>query len=171
MPKTRDEKKKVLDQLSKDLTDDQVVIFVDYQGIDSQGLQKLREELKAQKAKFRIAKNSLLGIALNKAKIEVDKKMLLKPIAISVSKDIGPAKIFKDFAKEQENLEILGGIYQNEYQDQSFIEKLAIIPSREELLAKLVAQLKAPQYGFVWALKGNLLKLLYILKKKSEVKK
>ena len=170
MAKTKEKKKELIDQLAQDLKENEMVVIADYQGLSNPELQELREQLKKDKAKVRVVKNTLFQIALRKAGLEVDEKLFCRPLLVSTSQGISPTKIFDQTSEEVENLEVLGGIYQGEYQDQSFIEKLARIPSREELLVQLVGQLKAPYYGLANVLKGNILKLLYILREKSKVR-
>lgn len=171
MPKTRQEKKEIIDQLAQDLKDSSMVVIADYQGLSNPELQELRDRLKREKAKLQIVKNSLFEIALKKAGLEIDQELFSHPLALSFSKSISSAKSFEEVGKEAENLEVLGGIYQKEYQDREYIKRLAQIPSREELLIQLVGQLKAPQYGLVYVLKGNLIKLIYLLKEKVKEEK
>lgn len=168
MAKTRTEKNQLINQISQSLEENPVVLISDYQGIPNDQLQQLREDLKEAGAQLMVVKNSLLKIALNKANLEIDQELFKRPLMLALSKDVAQAKTLSEAREEIENLEILGGIYQQEYQDREYIEKLATIPSREELLVQLIGQLKAPQYGLVYSLKGNLQKLLLILKQLSE---
>jgi large subunit ribosomal protein L10 len=115
-----------------------------------------------------VVKNTLFKIALSKANLEIDEEILDKPLMIALSNEVTPAKTIDQMGEEMENLEVIGGVYEKEYRDKEYIEKLAKIPSREELLVQLIGQLKAPQCGLVYSLKGNLQKLLLILKQLSE---
>ncbi len=168
MAKTRAEKNQLISQITTSLKENPVVIISDYQGIPNDQLQSLRDKLKEIDAQLIVVKNSLFRIALKKAELEIDEEILNRPLMLAVSKDVAPAKTLDQETEEMENLEILGGIYEKEYRDKEYIQKLAQIPSREELLVKLVGQLKAPQAGLVYALKGNLSKLLMILDQLSK---
>jgi len=168
MAKSRQEKKEIIDQMAQDLKESQIIVIANYQGLNNLELQKLRDRLKKEKAKLQVVKNTLFKIALKKVGLKVDSKLFTQPLVISLSNNITPARIFRETEDEVENLEILGGIYEREYRKRKYVEKLAQIPSRKDLLIKLAAQLKAPQYGLVWILKGNLLKLLSILKERAE---
>jgi large subunit ribosomal protein L10 len=170
MAKTKERKKEIIDQLTQDLKDNEMVVIADYQGLSNLELQGLRDRLKKDQVKVQVVKNTLFQVALGKSGLKIDEKLFCRPLLISTSQDISPAKVFEQTSKEVDNLEVLGGIYQGEYQDQSFIEKLAQIPSREELLIQLIGQLKAPYYGLANVLRGNIVKLIYILKEKSKVK-
>jgi len=168
MAKTKEEKKQIIEEITKSLKKNPVVIITDYKGVPNDQLQELRNKLKEVNARLMVVKNSLFRIALIKAGLEIDEEILNRPLMLAVSEDIVPAKTIDEQREKMENLEMLGGIYEQEYRDKEYIEKLARIPSREELLVKLIGQLKAPQYGLVYSLKGNLQKLLMILDQLSK---
>ena len=168
MAKSRKVKNQIITELTEKLQKQPFVVISDYKGIPNDQLQNLRDQLKKAGAQLIIVKNTLLKIALAKAKLEIDEEILNKPLMIAISKDIASAKLIAESKEEIPNLEILGGIYEKEYRKKDFIEKLAQIPTKEELLVQLVYQLKAPQYGLIYSLKGNLQKLLYILKEKAQ---
>ncbi len=168
MAKTRTEKNQIIESITNSLIENPVVIITDYKGIPNDQLQELRNQLREVDAQLMVVKNSLFRIALKKANLEIDEEILNRPLMLAVSKDVAPAKTIDQQKEEMENLEVLGGIYEEEYREREYIEKLAKIPSREELLVQLIGQLKAPQYGLVYSLKGNLQKLLMILDQLSK---
>jgi large subunit ribosomal protein L10 len=168
MPKTKQEKNEIIEDITKALQDNPVIIITDYKGIPNDQMQELRNQLKEVDAQLMVVKNTLFNIALKKAGLEIDEEILNRPLMLAVSKDVASAKTIDGQKEEMENLEVLGGIYEEEYREREYIEKLAKIPSKEELLVQLIGQLKAPQYGLVYSLKGNLQKLLMILDQLSK---
>jgi len=109
-------------------------------------------------------KKTLFKIALPRT-IELDPRKLEGEIAAAFGyqDEIGLAKILYDFSKKNENLKIAGGIIDGIFFQKEEIISLAKLPSKEQLLAKLVGTINAPIAGFVNALKGNLRNLVYIL--------
>jgi len=168
MAKSKKVKNQIITDLTEKLQKQPFVVIANYKGIPNDQLQSLRDQLKKAGAQLIVVKNTLFKIALAKTKLKIDEEILDQPLMIAVSKDITPAKLLADSRKEVPDLEILGGFYEKEYREKEFIEKLSQIPTREELLVQLVYQLKAPQYGLIYCLKGNLQKLIFILKEKAK---
>ena len=79
--------------------------------------------------------------------------------------EISPAKAIYQFSKENPNLKILGGFFENKFREAEDFIALAQIPSKEELLARLAGSLSAPVTNFVRALEYNLKGLIYVLSK------
>ena len=108
-----------------------------------------------------------MEIAFKKAKIEADPKKMPGEIALVFGyKDgMGPAKTIYQFSKENENLKILGGFFEDKFRTAEDIIVLAQLPSREELLAKLLGTISAPVSNFVSVLQGNIKGLITVLAK------
>ena len=79
--------------------------------------------------------------------------------------EINPAKVSHQFAKTQENFKILGGLFENRFIEKDRVLELAVLPSKEELLAKLVGSIAAPPVGLVNVLAGNIKGLINVLTK------
>jgi large subunit ribosomal protein L10 len=79
-----------------------------------------------------------------------------------------PMKAANAFAKTHEHLKILGGYFENEIQSAVSIVAIASLPSREELLARLVGTLAAPMSGFARVLQGNIKGLVYVLAQRAK---
>ena len=96
--------------------------------------------------------------ALKDAGIEMDAKKLEGQVAIAVSSkdEVAAAKIIAKLAKVNENLKIVGGILGTKELSVEEVNALAKLPTKEELLAKLVGTLNAPASGFVNVLAGNM---------------
>ena len=95
-----------------------------------------------------------------------------QPVAViwGADDEVTPAKLAVAFKKEAEKLEIIGGIVNKNFTDESTIKQLAALPGREELYAKLVGTLNAPMYRLVNSLQGNLRSLIYILEQYQKSK-
>ena len=170
MAKTKEQKTKMLDELKNIVSDAKATIFVQYDGTPVASMKDVRHALKEGKSNMRVAKNTLLKIAMDEKKLKVDDEILTKPIAIAfdLNDEVNPAKIVFEKTKEVETLKILGGIINGEVVDASQIEALAKMPSRDELYARLVGTINAPRSGFVNVLAGNLRGLINVLNAHKE---
>lgn len=167
MAKTKDQKKVEITNLTKKFKEAKGVVFVDYKGLTVKEVEELRKELRANEVDYYVAKKTLANIALKEAgQKDVDVKSMEGQLAISfgLKDEVLPATLLYKFAKTHESLKLLGGIVENQYLGQPEIMSLAQMPSKQELLAKMVGSISAPLTGFVQVLKGNLNSLVYALK-------
>ncbi|RLC35296.1 MAG: 50S ribosomal protein L10 [Candidatus Nealsonbacteria bacterium] len=165
MPLTKIQKQKILDNLKEKIGKQKAIAFANVSGLKVQDLTKLRREMEKKNCELKVAKKTLIGLALKENKIEVDLKKMQGEIALGFGykDEIAPFKTLYDFAKNHEQLGILGGVIGEEYLEKEKAVELAKIPAREELLAKMVGSLSAPMSGFVNVLQGNIKGLLRIL--------
>lgn len=173
MPKTKEQKKQIVDNLVDKLSDFKSVVFTDYKGLTVAEAQELRKLCKEQNAEYIVAKKTLIQLALDKAGIkDIDVKAMEGNIALVIGfeDEVVSAKVAADFAKGHEALKMLGGIMENKYIDLAQVEVLSKIPSKAELLAKLVGSINAPVFGFVNVLAGNLRGLIGVLSAIKEQK-
>ena len=91
-------------------------------------------------------------------------------VAFGRTDALAPAKTIQSFAKENENVKILGGILEQQILDASQIVSLALLPSKEELIAMTVGTIKAPLSGFVNVLAGNVRSVINVLNAIKEAK-
>lgn len=166
MALTKNQKQKILGDLKEKIGRQKAIVFANISGLKVQGLTRLRKEMKKNNCELKVAKKTLISLAFRENKIEVDLKKLEGEIALGFGyKDVvSPFKTFYDFSKEQEKVEILGGLIEKEYLEKERAMELAKLPTRGELLAKLVGSLSAPLSGFINVLQGNIKGLIYILK-------
>jgi len=170
MAKTRSQKEEQLVRLN-DQFGSKKAVFVDYQGLSVKEIENLRNSLEEKGVKFVVVKNTLAKIALKNAGIEVADELLKKPVAVAFADDeVTPSKEIKNFAKLHEKLEILGGVIEKAYVPALTIEALALLPSREELYAKVVGSIAAPISGMVNVLAGNIRGLINVLSQYQESK-
>ena len=166
MPLTREQKQKILEELKEKIEKQKTIIFVDFTGLKVKDFSSLRKKLKANDNELKVAKKTLMDILFKKVKLEVEAKKLPGEIALVFGyKDIiSPAKIVWQSSQENPNLKILGGFLENKFFEAERIIELAQLPTREELLAKLIGSIKAPISNFVYVLEANIKGLIYILK-------
>jgi large subunit ribosomal protein L10 len=170
---TKDQKVELVKQLTEKIKAAKSAIFVDYKGLKVKESTDLKKSLRKADVEYLVVKKTLLGIALKNAGIkDVDVKSMEGQIALSLSNadEVASAKIIDCFAKTNENIKMLGGILGTQIMDASQVKALAKIPSKEELLAKLVGTLNAPVSGFVNVLAGNLRGFVNVLKAVSDNK-
>jgi len=170
MPQTKLQKEKVLEELKEKTAKQKAIVFIDFTGLKVKDFSNLRKKLKATENEVKVTKKTLMGIIFKNAKLEIDAKKLPGEIALVFGyKDvISPAKTLWQFSQQNQNLKILGGFIENKFKEAEEIITLAQLPTREELLAKLVGSISSPISGFVNVLQGNIKGLLYAL---SAIKK
>jgi len=164
MPNTK--KKESVTSLSAEVKQYDVIVLTDYTGLTHKQLEEVRSKVKDLQGDYQIVKNSLLKIALKEAGRDQDANpSLIGPTAALFASEanLTPIKVIYDTAKEQENFKIKGGIWKAEMMDVAKINKLATLPSREQLIAQLLGQLANPTTKLVRTLKNPLQKLAIVL--------
>jgi len=165
MALTKAQKQKALEDLKDKISRQKAMILVGISGVKVKDLTGLRRELKANQGELKVAKKNLIDIALKEKKIDFDKdkfKMEMG-LAFGFEDEIMPARLVYQLSRKVENLKILGGFIENEFKDAEAIIKLAQLPSRIELLAKLTGSVASPISGLVNVLQGNIKGLLRVL--------
>jgi large subunit ribosomal protein L10 len=164
---TRAQKQKVLEELEEKIDRQKALIFIDFTGLKVKDFSVLRKRMKAAGDEVKVVKKSLMDIAFKKAKLEAEPKKMPGEIALifCYKNAILPAKTLYQFSKENEHLKILGGFFESEFREAQDFITLAQLPSKEELLAKLVGNLSAPIVNFVNVLQSNIKGLIYVLAK------
>jgi len=174
MPKSREQKKEILESISRKIKDAKSIIFTKYSRLTVADSSILREELKKESSEFMIAPKTLANLALRENKIEgLDARKYEGQLGMVFGYEdaVAPAKIVDRFKKEHEGkIEFIGGIIEKKVVGAAEVNELAKLPSRLELYANLVGSLNAPISGFANALAGNLRNLLYVLKAIEEKK-
>ena len=167
---TRTQKKELVDDLSDKIKRQKSLILTDVTGVSVGDIQGLRKELRFGKIEYQVAKKTLIDLAMKKEKKDFDVSGFTGSLAVAFSYDdpIAPIKILSKFAKTHEKFRILGGIMENKVLTIEEIKELAAIPSKQELLARLVNSIKSPLSGLVNVLEGNFRNLVGLL---SAIKK
>ncbi|MCF8113657.1 MAG: 50S ribosomal protein L10 [Desulfotignum sp.] len=150
------QKKELVARLARQLADAQISILVDYKGLDVQKITDLRYKLRQAGVQMEVVKNTLLERASQDTDAALMNEFYKGPSAIVTSSDdpVAPAKILMDFAKDNEKLAIKAAAFGGKLLGEEQIRELAKMPSREELLGKLVYTLNAVPTSFVNVLAG-----------------
>jgi len=160
---TRAEKVALVEQLTEKLQRAQAVVLTDFRGLDVAATNELRARLRKEGVEYRVVKNTLIRRAAAQAGIEGLDSLLEGPTALAFGYDdpVVPARELARFAKDFNQLQIKGGILQGRVIDTKEIQRLAELPSRDELLAKVVGGVQAPLYGLVGVLTATLRSFVY----------
>jgi large subunit ribosomal protein L10 len=165
MASTREQKQKIITDLETKIEKQKSIVFMDFSKIKVKELAKLRENLKKEGSEMKIAKKSLMEIALKNKNVLLNSKKLDGEVAMvfGYEDEIAPSKIVYQFSKENQNAKILGGFLENKFCEMADIIRLAELPSKEQLLGMLVGTLSAPATNLVGVLSGNMRKLVLAL--------
>ena len=164
---SKQKKQEIIKDLADKLVRQKAVIFSDHTGLKVNQVQGLRRQLREKKIDYQVAKKTLIDLAFKKAGFDKIKiKELPGQIALifGYEDEILPAKILYNFSRENESLKILAGLVNGEYLAEEAIISLAKLPSKQELLARLVGSVSAPLSGLINVLQGNLIKLVNLFK-------
>ena len=173
MPKTKEQKTKVIQELSENLIKAKSIVFVNIQGLKVKEIVSLRKKAKEAMGNLKVAKKTLINLAL-KSKKEITDKIDIKAMSGEIAVLFGfedpikPLKSFYDFSRNNDNLKFVSGIIENSLLSKEEVITMAQLPSKQELLASLLRGLNSPVSGFVNVLRGNIKGLVYVL---SSIKK
>lgn len=173
MAKTRQQKETALKDLIEKLGLAKSLVFVNFDGLKVKEIEELRKKCRQEKIDYVVAKKTLMKLGFKQAGIaDIDPKTFNKGIAtvLSYEDEVAPARIIQDYAKTHEALYAVGGILEGKFVGREKVIELAKLPSRLELVAKVVGSIKAPVTGFVNVLSGNLRNLVYVLNAIKETK-
>jgi len=178
MASIKEYKVKTVENIKERLDGARAIVLVDYKGINVEEVNKLRTNFRNEKVDYFISKNTWIKIALNQMGITNLDDYLKGPTAVLVSKDdeVSPARIMKKFVEtDLEKKEICGfkiGLISGDIYQANQLIQLAELPSREELVAKVLYGFNAPLSGFVGVLSGVIRKFALavdaIAKQKAE---
>lgn len=157
MAKTRAQKEEALSVLAAKLADAKTTVFVDYTGINVEAATELRRKAKEAGAEYLVAKKTLVSKAVQEQGVEgYDVSQLHGNLGILLGyeDEVAPAKLAKETSQKVESFNILAGIMEGVFIGQASVTQLADLPSKEELLAKLVGSLNSPLSGMVGVLSG-----------------
>ncbi len=178
MPKTRQEKEIILNELVQKFQKFKSLVFINFAGLKVKDVSELRRLCEKEKIDYLVVKKTLIKLALSQVGIVgLDPKELKGNLALVFGFDdeVAPAKLLEKFAKDHEALKFLAGIVSSspkEYRflDEVAVKSLALLPSRTESLARVVGSIKAPLTGLVNVLAGNLRGFVLVLNALKEKK-
>lgn len=165
MPKNKQQKEEILHKIQDKLGKSKAVLFSADQGLNVKTVEDLRKQLKKEGAEYLVAKKTLVKMATKDllAPEALDNIQGSVGMTLSYEDEVSGAKILHKFAKANEKLDIAGGILESKFIDKAMIQRLASLPGKQELLAKLVGTIQAPVSGLVNVLNGNLRNLVGVL--------
>jgi large subunit ribosomal protein L10 len=168
----RPEKVAAVEKIAERMKSTDAYYLVDFRGLSVSEASLLRTRLRADGAELTVVKNTLAKRAAAEVGIEGLDPLLEGPTAIAYCSDdaVTPAKTLVDFAKETKKLAIKGGLLQAKVLDLAQVEQLAQMPSREELIAKVVGGIASPLYGLANVLTGPIRGLVVTLDQIREQK-
>ena len=143
-------KQPIVEEISESIKDAQGVVLVDHRGLTVEEDTRLRKQVREAGVVYKVYKNTMMKRAFDGTQFEDLNKHLEGPSAIAISKEdaTAPARILSKFAKEAPALELKAGVVEGNYYDVDGIKSLASIPSREELLSKLLGSMQSPIANF-----------------------
>ena len=131
---------KMIDQFEKS----NAIMVTHYQGLTMPELDELRSKMREHGIIFKITKNRITKLALEKTKCKDLSNLFIGPTAVAFGEDaIMSARILSRFAKENENLKLIGGFMENEVLDQAGVQNVANLPTLNEARANLISILNA----------------------------
>lgn len=155
MALNKTQKTKIINDLKDKVAKQKAMVFAAITGLKVKDLSALRKLLRAKDCEIKVAKKSLIGKVFQEKKIDFNVKQLAGEVAVGFGykDEVVPFKTIYDFAKDHENLKILGGIMGKDILDSAASLAYGQMPSREELLVRLMVNV----------LKGNVRNLAYAL--------
>ena len=165
----KEQKKIYINEMTTQFDNSEAVIVTHYQGLNVTQLDDLRKKMREHGIKFKITNNRITKLALEKTKCKDLTNLFKGPTAVALSKDaITTAKILTKFAKENENLKILGGIMGSDILDVVGVQNVATLPSLEEARAKIVGILSSPAQKILSILLAPASKIAILALEKSK---
>ncbi|UCV28837.1 50S ribosomal protein L10 [Ferribacterium limneticum] len=144
------DKKAVVAEVSAQVANAQTIVIAEYRGIEVTDLTVLRKKARESGVYLRVLKNTLVRRAVADTAFAGLSDHMVGPLIYSVSADpVAAAKVLSDFAKTNDKLVLKAGSYAGKVLDKAGVQALASVPSREELLSKLLYVMQAPVAGFV----------------------
>lgn len=147
-------------------------VLVDFRGVNVEQDVELRNSFRKVGVDYSVVKNTMLNLALEGLDFEELKPFLEGPTALATSSHdlVAPAKVSCEFAKQNENFKIKVGFIDGVVVSPDEIERISHLPSKDELIAKVLCGLNSPVCGFVNVLNGNITALVRVLAAVSEQK-
>jgi large subunit ribosomal protein L10 len=164
---TKQKKEEVVSELTDKISRTKSVVFVEFTGMSTAQISALRRELKENDAELKVAKKTLVDLALRKNSLEADLDQFKTQVAVALgyNDEVGAVKILAKLSRTNKALKMLAGFVGGEYYGTAPLSALAKLPSREQLLGQLVGTIAAPISGFANVLQGNIRGLVTVLSK------
>ena len=147
----KQEKQIIIDEIKSKLDGAQSAVLVDYMGITVEQADAMRRKLREADVDYTVYKNTLMKRAIEGTPFEELGQAMEGPSAIAISKDdaTAPARVLNGIIKEYQQMSFKAGIVEGAFYDKEGIQQIAMIPSREELIAKFMGSIQSPVGSFV----------------------
>lgn len=169
----KSEKERIIEELQSKLKQSQAVFVVGYLGMDVPLVEQLRRSLRSVEGEFKVAKNTLMRIALSRVGMLQEDHLLRgqNAFVFSYRDVVQVAKALADFARKFPQLEMKGGFLGTRLLTAQDVQRLSELPSREELLARVAGGIAAPLVGLLAVLQGVMRNFVFVLKAIEEKKR
>ncbi|WP_028448460.1 50S ribosomal protein L10 [Chitinibacter tainanensis] len=148
-----DDKKAVVAEIAAEVAKAQTIVVAEYRGIEVSSMTQLRKEARESGVYLRVLKNTLARRAVQGTPFADLADKMVGPLVYGISEDpVAAAKVLNNFAKKDDKIVLKAGSYDGKVMDAAGVAALASVPSREELLSKLLFVMQAPVSGFARAL-------------------
>ena len=143
-------KQPIVEEISASIKDAASVVLVDYRGLTVEQDTQLRKNLREAGVTYKVYKNTMMNFAFKGTQFEGLSEYLEGPSAMALSTEdaTAPARVLAQFAKTADKLEIKAGVVEGIVYDAKGIANIATIPSRDELISKLLGSLQSPITNF-----------------------
>ena len=143
-------KKPIVEEISANIADAQGIVLVNYSGLTVAQDTQLRKELREAGVVYKVYKNTMMNFAFKGTPCEELCQHLegTNALAVCTEDATAPARILAKYAKDVPTLELVAGVVEDAYYDKAGIEALSKVPSREELLGKLLGSIQSPITNF-----------------------
>ncbi len=170
--KTLQQKKGVVKELSEKIKAAKAIVLADYRGLTVEQDTELRNALRKAGVEYKVVKNTLTSLAMEENGLNDLNAYLSGPTSIAMSDSdlVAPAKVMSEYAKKYEKLDLKAGVVEGKIIDVDNIKRLADLPPREVLIAKVLGGFNAPISGLVNVLNGNIRGLVVALNAIAEKK-
>ena len=158
-------KKQVVEEIKEKIQNSKSVVFVDYKGLTVAEVSDLRNKFRAAGVEYKVYKNTLLRKAFNELGVTAFDADLNGPTAITFGQDeTSAAKVMVAAAKDYEEKIVLKSAFvDNAYVDKAGVKSLATMPSKEELIAKMLGSMQAPIANFAGVLSNLMSGIVRVL--------
>jgi len=161
----KERKDELVAQYSELLEQSRAIILTEYSGLNVKQMQALRAQVRQADGAFYVTKNTLLKLALSEKGQELPDDLLVGQLGTGFALNEVPtlAKALTEFAKDQEDLKIVGGVVDGELLSPEQVKALADLPSLDELRAQIIGMLQAPARNLATVVAGGVRQVVNVL--------
>jgi len=169
------EKEQIVKEMTEKFSRAQCIVLADFTGIDVNTITELRKKFKEANVEYKVVKNTLARLSVRNAKIDGLEEYLygVNSYCLSYDDPTKPFKVIEQLRKDllQDKFTVKAALFEGQIVGPDRVSELAKLPSRDELLGKLVGMLQSPMVRLVNTLQGSMVKLVQVLKALEENKK